>query len=401
MIRVYRSDMVDAPMLSGTQGALLAVLDACLINGFGATTPTQITRTGGTVTVGYIAPHNYNTLDWITFAGADQPEYNGSFRVTRVDAYTLTFPIATEPVTPATTATAFAAKRTPAGFIKPFQGLNKAAYQSMHPKSNKPYLRVSDEGTASAGARYARVCAYEKMLDIDLGERRFPTRAQFTDFDGAWWCKSNSNDATGRQWEIITDGITFYLQAGTRSGPLDFNDNAYQFVNGFGQLATNAPDAYASFLSIHANQDDDYGGAGLLMPAQDQHAPSSKAANIAIARNYAGSGSVWGVPLIGHGFSNQYVLGGNQYLTYPHKTDNRFYMCPVIAYESDGGVFIRGRLPGAYESPHGRTHSTGKMLDTIAVVGLEGKRFVWLGGRGQQYNYYGGIWIDIDGPWEE
>lgn len=30
---------------------------------------------------------------------------------------------------------------------------------------------------------------------------------------------------------------------------------------------------------------------------------------------------------------------------------------------------------------------------------MEGRRFVFMGGRGTDYNNFGGIWLDLDGPW--
>lgn len=395
----FRSNMVGAPVLSGTQGSLINVLDACLVNGFGATTPTQITRDGTTVTVGFIEPHNYNSYDWIEFTGAEEPEYNGVHRVKRVDDYTITYEITGTPSSPATGE--FAAKRAPAGFVKPFEGLNKAVYRSTHPKSNKHFLRINDDGTAADGARYALVCAYEQMTDIDSGERRFPRQTVFGDVNGAWWIKSNANDASSRMWHIVSDGITFYLCIGTQLAASNFADHSYTFVQGFGQLKTVGPDAYSTFLSVCSNTDQRYGSGGILHPAGDYHNPSQKSAAVAVARNFAGHGTVWGVPLIGHGFGSQSALGQYAYLTYPHRIDGRFYMCPVNAYENDGGVFIRGQLPGAYESPHGRTHRTGMYLESQVVVGMEGRRFVFIGGRGANSNSenFGGIWLDLDGPW--
>ncbi|MEW5678838.1 hypothetical protein [Comamonas kerstersii] len=393
----YRSDMAGAPVLSGTQGTLINVLDACLVNGFGHTTPTQITRDGTTVTVGYVEPHNYATRDWIEFSGAEEPEYNGVHRVTKVDDYTLQYPIQSTPTSPATGV--FAAKRAPAGFAKPFSGLNKAAYQSTHPRSNKHYLRISDEGTSSAGARFAGVCAYEKMLDIDTGERRFPTQLTFAHPDGAWWCKSKTNDADSRMWHIVSDGITFYIALGTRLGATDFRDESYTHLQAFGQLKTFVPDAYASFLSVMNGHNDDHSVSGVLCSASDAQSPSSKAAPIAIARNFSGHGTIYGVALIGHGFGSQYCLGQTAYLGYPHRPDGRFYVCPVMAYENDNGVYVRGQLPGAYESPHGRVFSHGHLLASNAIVGMEGRSLMLMGGRGSSYSYLGGIWIDMDAEW--
>lgn len=63
-------------------------------------TVTSITRSGSTATLTVTA--NYRTGDTVTFAGADQAEYNGDHLLTKVNATTYTFPVMGTPDSPAT-----------------------------------------------------------------------------------------------------------------------------------------------------------------------------------------------------------------------------------------------------------------------------------------------------------
>jgi hypothetical protein len=92
------------------------------------------------------------------------------------------------------------------------------------------------------------------------------------------------------------------------------------------------------------------------------------------------------------------AIGSNAPIPYPNLPDNRYYMSPVLMY--DPGGYLRAKLPGAYESLHGRTHSQGQVIGGLNVVGMEKRRFVFLGGRSHNYNYFGGIFLDLTGPWE-
>ena len=49
-VKWFTSDMRGAPVVSGTAGTLIAMLDACLVTGFGVVTATSVTVSGGVAT---------------------------------------------------------------------------------------------------------------------------------------------------------------------------------------------------------------------------------------------------------------------------------------------------------------------------------------------------------------
>lgn len=63
---------------------------------------TSITRSSSTATVTTAIANNLQTGDFVTIAGATQPEYNGIFQITSTGASTFTYTVSGTPATPAT-----------------------------------------------------------------------------------------------------------------------------------------------------------------------------------------------------------------------------------------------------------------------------------------------------------
>lgn len=62
----------------------------------------SLTRSGSTATAVTESAHNYTTTDYVLIAGATPSAYNGTVKVTVVDAVTFTYPVAGAPSSPAT-----------------------------------------------------------------------------------------------------------------------------------------------------------------------------------------------------------------------------------------------------------------------------------------------------------
>lgn len=88
-------------------------------------------------------------------------------------------------------------------------------------------------------------------------------------------------------------------------------------------------------------------------------------------------------------------MGYTAYIPYPHPIDNGFYINPVQVTQGNPSVF-RGRMPGLYESMHGRALNNGDIVEN--VQGLMGRKFMMM-----YVNYYssgGHVMVDITGPWD-
>jgi hypothetical protein len=93
----YSTDR-DAPVMSGSAGTLLDVLDACLVVGTPAQTVNSLTRSGTTATLQTATSHGYKVGQEITVTGATEPEWNGQFTVdTVVDADEITYILGSTP----------------------------------------------------------------------------------------------------------------------------------------------------------------------------------------------------------------------------------------------------------------------------------------------------------------
>lgn len=143
-VKYFSSGMTGAPQIANNWGDLVTMLDACLINGFALKAIDTLTFADGIATATISSGHAYRPFQVVEIAGAEQPEYNGQFRVLTTTMTTFTYAVTGTPVSPATTATSLSAKVAPLGWEKPFAGTNKAAYRSKNPASPQNILLIDD-----------------------------------------------------------------------------------------------------------------------------------------------------------------------------------------------------------------------------------------------------------------
>jgi hypothetical protein len=397
-IKIFKSSDLGAPVLCGQLGQMITFLDAVLQDGYGAVNVSSLTRLGGTATVTTATPHGLSTGDSATINGADQTDYNIDAVVTVLNPTTFTYDVANSPATPATGA--ITAKRSPVGYTKVFSGPNKAVYRCNALSSNRHYLQVLDDGGGSGGVQEARVAGYESMTDVDTGVNRFPTVAQSP--YGYLWRKSDATDSSPRTWIVISDGKFFYLMVQTSNPTLNMTNQHFGIGGAFGDVISYKPgDVWATFLTGNSSQNDTRNNAenGLMAAQTGISAPGGFGTSAVLARNYTAIPGARYVGLRGNGLSEA-CLGSNPVISYPHLIDSGFYMTPVVITQRDPAL-IRGRLPGAYESLHGRALNNLDIIEN--VQGLPGRKFMCLYGN-NNYLGWGGSWghlmIDITGPWD-
>jgi hypothetical protein len=97
--------------------------------------------------------------------------------------------------------------QTAAGWSKPYTGTNKAAFQQG--AGSGLLFRCLDDGSLTAGAREATFRGFETMSDVDTGTNAFPTTGQLA--GGILLRKSDTADATTRQWIVLADARTAYV----------------------------------------------------------------------------------------------------------------------------------------------------------------------------------------------
>jgi len=383
-VKRYYSGMTGAPTLSGTAGALIALLDACLKDGFNVKAPTGATQTSGTATLSFSASHGYAPGDVIALSGANESAWNDEFLVLTTTTNSLTFAIGAGTTSPATGT--LSCKIAPLGWTKLFSGTNKGAYL---PKAQyvQCYLRVLDDSTVptSASGRWAKVRGYESMSDVDTGTGPFPTVAQAANALSVM--KSSTSDSTVRAWWLAGDGGIFYLGLFWHA-----SNSAYAEGFSFGDInSLRSGDAYSCII--------------LSTTAGIDTLPSAPSPNFGLlstfptttnghylARSHTQIGSAVAAGKIGdNGISTFIGFGGT---TYPHPPDNGLLFSPVAVFESVG---LRSRaLPGLYQPLHSAPLA---YLDTVTnVPDFPGRTF-------QAFDLYNAqparaqCLIDITGPW--
>lgn len=206
-VKYFHSAMPNAPVLSGTAGSLIAVLDACLTSGFDVKAVDTLTVSGGIATAAIALGVGAFEADAVVLiSGATPAQLNGEKRIISVTANTITFDASG--LGDQTATGAISAKLAPAGWEKLHTGTNLAAYRSLDPSSTQAVLRVDD-----TAAQNARVVGYESMSDVNTGARPFPTPPQAG--GGLWWPKASDATATPRAWTVIADSKTIYLHTHT------------------------------------------------------------------------------------------------------------------------------------------------------------------------------------------
>lgn len=373
-VKWFHSDMPGAPVLRGEPGALIEVLDACLLNGFDPRTPDSITVLGevATVTLGGGNPFEKHAV--IAIAGASVAGLNAEWRIATSAATSFTFAcpgVADGSVTGATV------KRAGAAWGKPFSDTNKAAYQSLDPNSTQLYLRVDD-----TFSRYAQLRGYEQMTAIDVGTGLFPTAAQLA--SGVSWAKSNEGNANAKKWALFADGSMFYFYQATYG-------TTNPTLGAFGDMVSFLPtDKYHCVIagsSLGANTAYPGFNAAFLTAADNN--------GVFVARSSSQVGSSQNF----FRSSIQTAVQSNRVMGYgvPVPVNGEVMLrAPVFVTDNASSNTYRGYLPGLLEPMH-RAFTSIETTPFEGIGPFVGRQIV--GYSVGDSNYYGSVALDVTGPW--
>ena len=200
-IKYIHSGMSGAPVLSGTAGAMAAVLDAALVTGLGLKSVTSLVVAGGIATATVSGSHAFEPFACALVAGASISGLNGEQVVTSISTNTISWSTTAPDGTATGTITI---KVAPLGWTTAFTGTNLRAYKPTAPEATGCVLRVDDTGTTNA-----RVVAYESMSDMSTGLGATPLASQVG--GGLYWPKSGAASAAARPWVLVGDERGFYL----------------------------------------------------------------------------------------------------------------------------------------------------------------------------------------------
>lgn len=415
-VKYFNSGMTGAPQISNNWGDLVTMLDACLVNGFALKAIDSLTFANGTVTATITAGHAFQPFQVVLVAGADQPEYNGQFRVLSTTTTTFTYAITGTPVSPATSATNLSAKVAPLGWEKAFAGTSKAAYRSKNPLSPQNLLLIDDSlktpNYTTGWAKWANVGIVEDLSDIDtiVGAQapydpNSPTQnwKQVQANQWGWYkwyhARSNQYESNGdsgggnRNWVLIGDDRLFFLFCTNAAGYGWYGRNGYCF----GDITSFKPgDNYATVLCA----DDNYSGMGTYWSYPGQYngyglVSSLDFAGKVLLRNHTQLGNPVRWATTSLNTNNGQQICGRGPTPFPNGADYSLWLLPTYVRQEDG--HMRGILPGMLWMPQDRPYSDQTIVDN--VVGQTGKRFLLVRTQYSSETEGAQIAFDITGPW--
>jgi len=382
-VKHFDSTMTGAPTLANVAGNLLAVLDACLVDGFGLKTVDSLVVAGGVATATIATGHSARANSVVLIAGATPSGLNGEKRVISTTTNTVVFDATG--ITDQTATGTITLKLAPAGWVKAFTGTNKTAYKSSNVAATGLHIRIDDAGTTSA-----RAFGVEGMTDVDTYTAKFPTEAQMA--GGAYIPKANS--AATKKWWIIANDRFAYLAIAPNSALVDA-----VFVMGFGDVASKkSPDNFKFAVLLKGAEVSGGTPEASLSPAATNYSPTSNQRYL--ARSYLGTGGSLAISLryalmsttTGGIVETSGYYSGN--LPYPNAADNGLILSTPVIFE---GSTYRAELPGAYFTPQ----MTSNLINQDSVfedTPVAGKKLLYKQlGAGSIYT--GGMFFDITGPW--
>lgn len=388
-VKVFKSTDAGAPALSGTAGALIAVLDACLVNGYSLLTTQSVAISGGVATATFATAHGFAAGRVALVAGATPAGLNGERRVISATTNSLTFD-ATGLADGSATGT-ITLKMAPAGWVKFFSDTIRslAVFKSANPRSLGGCLRIDD-----SGAPTARVVAYEFMSDIDTGAGMTPRSDQVA--GGFYWPKAVSGGGAGsRPWVLIADSLGFYLCVAAYS-----SESPYFYISYFGDYPSFAQvDAYAWALTGNVTTSGYFRSGnvgscvGLIDPVIEMGCVSPRRSS-GVGGSTLLSKTVMGATAMSVGA----MVGGSEYrFSYPNGAGCLLIVSPVWLLES--GLSLRGQLPGIYGTPQ-NISTLGWLTGRLDDSGVPGRLLMHIKtGDIDSSGPVGGMWIDVTGPW--
>lgn len=361
-VKYFDSTMTGAPAMASAAGSLIAILDACLVNGFGAVTLNSLVVSGNVATGTVGGGHGFSMVGGligpvILIDGATPSALNGEWRLESVPNST-TFTFTTSGIADQTATGTISAKRAPLGFAKAFSVTNKAAYRSNDVSGTRLFLRVDDTPTSPVAAR---AVGYEGMTDIDSGSAPFPTAAQLS--GGVYWYRGSINN-----WVLLGDAKRFVLLP--RLASSDNARSAWLFGD---ILSWKIGDAHHCAI-----------GGGWINDSTQYTVNNSdfyfiNAVGVTLrghylARGYSGvSGAVQAVQM-GAFTPAASQIGTSGPFSYPDPTTGGLVLTPVLIIQ---GTATRGARPYMYQPLHARPLGDKAVVaarlatDTRAVMAMD------------------------------
>ena len=387
-IAYFDSTMIGVHALTGTAGALIAMLDDCLINGFGAVTVTPLVVASNIATGTVSTGHGFNMIDGkvgpiIRVSGATPSGLNGDFRITSIPSST-TFTYATTGINDQTATGTISAKIAPIGWIKSYSGTNKAVYARTDANATSMVLRIDDSTTT-----YATVRTYESATGIDTVTGPIPTDTQCTLANGRWY-KSSSADSVARKWCLLADSKRLVFL------PMWNASNNWRDPYLFGDLVSYLTgDTYHCLCSLSQGASGNPGSYNATLVPW----PSSTSYPPYLARTYAQIGSAIAAkciaPRLDGTYMTGYVSASQNNITFPDPITQGLLLRGNIEFAETTANALRGRWPGIYAPIQSGALTDGNVITGVTGAGSGSLLTIAIGSYAGNTSAEGRIYIDL------
>lgn len=367
----FDSTETGAPVLNNVPGSQIALLRACLKDGFNVKAISSISVASGVATVTCPA-HGYSSAygKWLKISGASAPALNGVKKQTIVDANTFTYPA---PGVADGSYTATDARRAPLGWTEAFAdgGGTKAIFARTDVAATVSMLRVVDTASSPASTTHAYVTMVSAATGIDAVSNEVPS----TDVNQRW--NKGSNTSAAKQWLVVGDDLYFYILLPTATV------DQYIMV-GFGDpIALYPGDSTAALLSFSGVTNLTFGG--IMYHPPGDFTPASGG----IAQIHHGP--------LGGGFTGLASLPCGAGLWGTAGLSGVSDIVPVTGpYFIKTTTEVRAVYPGLHAPQGTRPFSH---MQVVAPNGSDRNMLTLSGVRVGGSTLVGQVMVDIDGPW--
>ncbi|WP_312568269.1 hypothetical protein [Comamonas sp.] len=386
-VKLFTSEMVGAPSLTQAAGALIDVLSACLVNGFGMQQASSFTVTAGVGQITVPVATGWERMCVIDVAGCADASYNGEYKLTQVsaDGLRVSFPI--DAPDGAVLGASITVKLAAAGWLLRFAdpATNKAVYMPGTPQWAGHCLWVED-----VAGSHANVRGYESMTSVDDGLGMFPQVAKLA---VATWPKATSTVRPSRWLFLAGDRL---LYAGIAAGYAGNTSNVAYMMRWFGRFEPLTPgDMHAITLSVQSTTSVTGGSIGSGCASVSEVTMQEL---ISTARTPDGMTT---------------AISGAVTLLYPYSSESGGDATCGNATGLDVGSLVfaqkflrhaatnypRARMPAILHAMHSSVYS---VVSEGAQVSLQGRAHKIFPGPQRTSGGMTGLWlcaIDVEGPW--
>ncbi len=364
-VQLYRSDDAGAPQLTNAMGSLIALFDACLVNGYNAKTGaaiTTVTSIGDVATITFAAPHYFRELQRLEVVLPDA-QYSGVFDIVSVALNSLTVKLSETPTSATCTPDLVSSVKVAAAkWVKEYSETNKAAYRPALNTSNRCFLSVDDSLPITGGI--ANVRGYETMSGATVGNNPIQTVLKQP---VASHNIPKSSDTTAKSWILSADGDMFYFFVNPTT---QANYGYFGFAFGYAKTKMTLDDTFGCLI-LASNGAAASSWSNGFRTSMLVNVPTTPAVAGYFARSFSQIGGSTPFCLFGSGNTGTF---GNGVEPFPSPIDNSLNVSPVYVYQGGTRSVLNGILQPIHNKPLGHGSYYKGLAEfpnqTVLAIGL-------------------------------